>query len=308
MRKSTRGDDGRHPLASSSSRSRWLANLRLRIVTAAVLIPVVIALAWLGGWVTVAGVLIVLLLAARELHRMLARKGWQPLTVASIALSVDFLLAARLPEARMLLLALGISATVVGASGWLLVSRPAAEQTLVAWALTLAIPFYLGWPLAFLVVLRGDGIGPSAPGFWWLMALLLGVWANDSGALLCGHYFGRGGRHLLAPRLSPKKTWEGVAGGVACAIIAVFVVAGVGGHVPAHPLAALAWYHCLALGVLLATAATLGDLSKSLFKRVTGVKDSGTLLPGHGGMLDRVDSTLFAVYIVFFYALGLGAL
>jgi phosphatidate cytidylyltransferase len=308
MRK-TIGDNGEgHPPASApSSRSGWLANLRLRVATAAALIPIVIILAWLGGWVTAAGVLIVLLLAARELHRMLVRKDWQPLTVVSIALSIDFLVAARLPEAR-LLLAVGISCTVVGVSGWLLIARPVSEQTLVSWALTLAIPFYLGWPLALLVALRGDGIGPDAPGFWWLLVLLLGVWANDSGALFCGHYFGRAGLHLLAPRLSPKKTWEGVAGGAVCAIIAVLVVAGVAGRVPAHPLVALAWYHGLALGVLLAAAATLGDLSKSLFKRVTGVKDSGTLLPGHGGMLDRVDSTLFAVYVVFFYALGLGAL
>lgn len=295
-----------HRTAPTPPASDWWANMRLRVATAAVLIPVVIILVWLGGWFTFAGVVVVLLLAMRELDAMFARRGWRPLTILSAALSVDMLVAARLPDARLLLLAIGVSCTVVAASVWLMAARPVRDQTLVEWALTLAVPFYLGWPLAFVIALRGEGVGPDAAGYWWLLLLLLAVWANDSGALIVGHFFGRAGRHLLAPRISPKKTWEGVAGGAVLAVVAVVVVASIAARLSADPLAGLAWYLCIILGALIAAAATLGDLSKSLLKRVTGVKDSGKLLPGHGGMLDRCDSTLFAVFVVAFYALALG--
>lgn len=307
MHQTLRDETSRSPAVSRPSRDDWWTNLRQRMATAAVLIPVVLLLAWLGGWFTFAGVAVVLLLAMRELDAMFARRGWQPLSVVSAALSLDLLLAAKMPDLRLLLLAIGISTSVVGASVWLMATRPVSDGTLVEWALTLAVPFYLGWPLAFVVALRGDRVGFDAAGFWWLLVLLLAVWANDSGALFVGHFVGRTGRRLLAPRISPKKTWDGVAGGAGLAVIAVFVVAGIAARVPGHPLASLAWYHCIALGLLIAAAATVGDLSKSLMKRITGVKDSGMLLPGHGGMLDRCDSMLFAAYVVVFYALALGA-
>lgn len=295
------------PAASMPSRDDWWTNMRLRVATAAVLIPVVLLLAWLGGWFTLGGVAVVLLLALRELDAMFARRGWRPLSILSAALSLDLLLAAMLPDLRLLLLAIGISSSVIGASVWLIATRPVSDGALVEWALTLAVPFYLGWPLAFVVALRGDRVGTGAAGFWWLMVLLIAVWANDSGALFVGHFVGRAGRRLLAPHISPKKTWDGVAGGAVLAVFAVFVVAILAAPVAGHPLAGLAWYHCIALGLLIAAAATVGDLSKSLVKRITGVKDSGKLLPGHGGMLDRCDSTLFAAYVVVFYAFALGA-
>ncbi len=307
MRESATSKASSHGASPAPSGPDWWANIRVRVATAAVLIPIVIALAWLGGWITLAAVLLVLMLATRELERMFARRGWRLSVAFSLALGVDFCLAAKLPDLRLFLLAIGISGSVAGTTVWLMATRPVRDETLVEWALTLAVPLYLGWPLAFVVALRGDGVGMSAPGFWWLLILLLAVWANDSGALFFGHFLGRGGRHPLARHISPNKTWEGVAGGAALAIIVVLVVAGIGAHVPGHPLPSLAWYRCVALGALIAAAATVGDLSKSLLKRITGVKDSGRLLPGHGGMLDRCDSVLFAALVVYFYALALGA-
>jgi phosphatidate cytidylyltransferase len=292
-------------VASSTSKpSAWLAALGRRAASAFVLIPIVIALAWFGGWVAFGGVLVILLLGAWELRDMFAHRGWRPLIFLSVALSLDFLLAAMLRDQRSLLLEGGISALVIGSFAWLMITRPTIERTLVDWALTLAIPFYLGWPLAFILLLRGDQIGYLSRGFWWLLVMLLTIWANDTAALLTGHYFGR---HKLAPHISPGKTWEGFVGGLVVSVVSVFVVTTLADHVLSQPLH-LAWYHTLLIGIFIAITATIGDLAESLLKRGTGVKDSGHILPGHGGILDRADSMLFAVYIVFFYALLLGVL
>ncbi len=292
--------------SSTGSRSNWLVGLRQRVASALVLIPVVIALAWFGGWIAFAGVVLVLVLGAWELRDMFAHRGWRPLILLSVALSLVFFVAAMLPQYRTLLLEAGISALVIGSFAWLMVTRPTIEQTLVDWALTLAIPFYLGWPLAFLLLLRGDTVGYDSRGFWWLWVLFIAVWANDTFALLVGHYLGR---HLLAPHISPKKTWEGFVGGLIFAVVAVFVVIWLANLVLSPSLRlAVPWYFEVILGVLIVLAGTIGDLAESMLKRGTGVKDSGSILPGHGGILDRIDSILFAVFVVFFFALAVGML
>jgi phosphatidate cytidylyltransferase len=294
---------------AAASGTGWLAGLGRRVASALILIPVVVALAWFGGWVAFAGVVLVLLAGAWEIRAMFAHRGWHPLVILSVFLSLDFFVAAMLPDLRVLLLEAGISALVIGSFVWLMLTRPTIERTLVDWALTLAIPFYLGWPLAFLLLLRDGIYGYDSRGFWLVWLLLIPVWANDTFALLVGHYLGRGGRHQLAPHISPKKTWEGFVGGLVFTVVAVFVVTTLANLVlgPARGLA-IPWYDELILGVLIAIAATAGDLAESLLKRGTGVKDSGSILPGHGGVLDRVDSVLFAVFVVFFFAVGLGLL
>ncbi|MDR2565766.1 MAG: phosphatidate cytidylyltransferase [Bifidobacteriaceae bacterium] len=138
--------------------------------------------------------------------------------------------------------------------------------------------------LAALVVLLS-----FMPDGRWLVLLLVAVpVASDTGGYFAGSYLGR---HKLAAQISPKKTWEGLAGSILLA-----VVAGVGGML----LMGRPWYFGLALGILGALAATLGDLAESLLKRAIGIKDMGSLLPGHGGVLDRVDSILMTA--PFFYA------
>ncbi|MDR0592686.1 MAG: phosphatidate cytidylyltransferase [Bifidobacteriaceae bacterium] len=123
----------------------------------------------------------------------------------------------------------------------------------------------------------------------WLVLLLVAVpVASDTGGYFAGSHFGK---HKLAPLISPKKTWEGLAGSILLAL-----VAGVGGML----LMRQPWYFGVALAVLGALAATLGDLAESLLKRDIGIKDMGSLLPGHGGVLDRVDSILMTA--PFFYA------
>jgi phosphatidate cytidylyltransferase len=287
---------GTRERARAGANREWWASLGRRSATALVLIPVVVALVWFGGWVAFAGAGLTLVLALYELHAMLTHRGWHPVLLLSFAFGIDFLLAAMLPHQRAALLQIGITATLAGAFTWLILTRRATlEHSLTDWALTLALPIYLGWPLSLFLAMRGSEAGYRPAGFWWVLTTLFCVWAFDTFALLGGRMWGH---NKLAPWISPKKTWEGAAVGLVFAVIAGFVFT--------RPLG-IAWYHGLAIGALVSVAATIGDLAESLLKRDTGVKDSGTIMPGHGGLLDRTDSLLFGVMAVFFYGVALGA-
>jgi hypothetical protein len=126
---------------------------------------------------------------------------------------------------------------------------------------------------------------------WVLLAIAL-TFSNDTGAYFAGHAFGR---HKLLPRVSPSKTWEGFFGGMLASIGTAFVVRALG----ASQLSTL---DCLALGVVVSILGPLGDLAESLLKRSMGVKDSGRLIPGHGGLLDRIDALIFTAPWAYFYA------
>lgn len=297
----------RDAAAARTGSAQWLAGLWQRLVSALFLIPIVIALVVCGGWFAFSGAVIALVLGTFELRNMFAHKHWHPPLLLSLGIGLDFLVAAMVLSMGhnlmlfLLILSLGISILIVTSFGWLILTRKTLESALLDWALTIASAFYLGWPLAFFLVLRGPDFGASNPGFWWLLALFFMVWANDTFALLTGHYFGH---TKLAPNISPAKTWEGFGGGLVFTVIAAFVftmlLPGAFGYT-LH----VTWYIALALGVLVTIAATIGDLAESLLKRGTGVKDSGTIVPGHGGLLDRMDSLLFAVLVVFFFAVFL---
>jgi phosphatidate cytidylyltransferase len=127
----------------------------------------------------------------------------------------------------------------------------------------------------------------------WILLLVLAVWSYDTGAFLVGKNFGR---TKFLTHISPSKTLEGVAGGVVASTVVVAIMLwGLG----QNPL------HALVLGPLTALAAQAGDLAESVIKRGAGAKDSGTLIPGHGGMLDRVDSFIFAAPVVTLYVIAL---
>lgn len=154
---------------------------------------------------------------------------------------------------------------------------------------------YVGWLIMHLVVLRGipgiitvGGYKHDA-GAWLVMMAFLCTWACDTGAFFVGKYLGK---RKIAPNLSPNKTFEGCLGGFAGAIILALIV-GFVIHLP--------WYHALALGALMGILCQLGDLSESAIKREVGLKDFGHVLPGHGGVLDRMDSMLFAGPAMYYY-------
>ncbi len=145
---------------------------------------------------------------------------------------------------------------------------------------------YIGLTLSYLVLTR---LLPE--GEWFIIFLLLVTWAGDTGAYYVGTLCGQ---HALAPRISPKKTVEGLIGGMTVATIAAYVARW-------WFLPALSLFDCLILPLLLTGAGLWGDLVESAIKRSAGVKDSGGLLPGHGGMLDRIDSLLFTAPAFYYY-------
>jgi phosphatidate cytidylyltransferase len=272
---------------------QWFRSVGLRLITAFVGMPIVLAVAWVGGWWAFAVAALIALLAIYELHMMMLHEGYHPLVLVSGALSVLFMLAAMLPQQRLPLLEIGLSVALLASFPFLFL-RKSLEGAMLDWSLTLAIAFYVGWPMSLLLALRGYQTGLGT-GLWWLFVLFGGVWGFDTGAFFAGHFWGR---HKLAPRISPGKTWEGVFGGLIFAVAAAVLFAGLPLGVP--------WYLAVLLGILVGGAAVLGDLAESLIKRQTHVKDSGQFFPGHGGVLDRIDSLLFAILVIYVFALLVG--
>jgi phosphatidate cytidylyltransferase len=135
-------------------------------------------------------------------------------------------------------------------------------------------------------------------GLAWIFLILVITWAGDTGAYFSGRAFGR---TKLFPRVSPKKTWEGAIGGMVLAVVGACAVKAIG-------LPNVGWGHAIALGIIIDAGGVVGDLVESMLKRSFGVKDSGWIMPGHGGILDRVDSLLFTAPLTWVYAtvFGLG--
>jgi phosphatidate cytidylyltransferase len=167
-----------------------------------------------------------------------------------------------------------------------LLSRSPLEQSLRDGAMTLFGVLYLGLTLSTLSMTRLLPLGE-----WLIFFLLLVTWASDTGAYLVGTLYGR---HRLAPTISPKKSVEGLVGGLIAAIIAGYAARW-------WFLPELSGLDCLILATLLTITGLWGDLTESAMKRSAGMKDSGGILPGHGGMLDRLDSLLFTAPVFYYY-------
>ena len=174
---------------------------------------------------------------------------------------------------------------------WLLV-RQRREGAFISWAWTLGGILYVGWLLSYFVGLRGLEDGRN-----WVFLAILVTFGSDTAAYFVGKALGR---HKLAPRISPGKTWEGTIAGFAGAIVISLL------FTLSTPLQLPIGYgQAVLLGFLISLFGQLGDLAESLLKRNTGVKDSGSLLAGHGGFLDRIDSIVFAGVVVYYYVLHL---
>jgi phosphatidate cytidylyltransferase len=234
------------------------------------LAPVVIVAAWFGGWLWTALVAVAAVIMAVEWDRLSRGRGSRIPGLGSALVAVLAVGLAGAGQAGQALVAL--------IAGGALVSLLAAAVGRRPYWLALGI-VYVGLPAIAMVWLRGAP-GAGRETVIWLLAL---VWATDVGAYLVGR---RVGGARLAPRISPGKTWSGLVGGMACGALAGGVTALITRSTGIGLLAALS--------AVLAVVAQLGDLAESRLKRHFGVKDTGNLIPGHGGVLDRVDGLLFA--------------
>ena len=221
-----------------------------------------------------------------EIFAMLSAGGIRPLRPAGV-LAAALLFASALAPAHATLLPLAV--IVVAAAA--LARAEAMPTTVTAAAATLLAAAYVGSLAGTIAALRV--IPPAADGAWRVTLLLAIVMASDTFAYFAGSAFGR---HKLAPKVSPGKTLEGLAGGLVGGIVAALVVRWLG--LPTLPAPA-----AVGLGIVVAAVGVTGDLVESLMKRWAGVKDSGRLFPGHGGMLDRLDSLLFGAPVLYYYFL-----
>jgi phosphatidate cytidylyltransferase len=253
--------------------------LRWRAVTALVLAPIALATIALGKWAILLVLLVVIAGAAYELARALEPLPFQ---AAFGAGALPLLLSIPYGKTGILL---GAVAALPWSLFWL-AARP-ETRTLRAVLAVLLMSLWVGVPLAHL------GLFPDTrTGVVLILIAVVGPWISDAGAYFAGSFFGR---HLLFPSLSPKKTVEGGLGGL---LLTVLVVAPV-----AYTLLNFSLPKALLIGAVVSVASQCGDLFESSLKRILDVKDLGNFLPGHGGVLDRVDSLLFTAPAVYYISL-----
>jgi len=269
------------------------SNLGARVVSGAVFGIVLLGLVAVGGVPYGVGVVVLLGLCLYEFYAIAARLegpddgALNPLTITAIAAAVFLLsILAFVPDHRWFVAAVVVAFFLSLAS---LVAAPTTGGA-VRWALTVGGLLYVCGLGAALLVLRSGVMGLS-----WVLLVFAITWGCDT----CAYFVGRQiGRRPFFPRISPKKTVEGslggVVGGVAAALVVAYVLAF------KQPLATV-----LAVALSGTIVAQLGDLVESAFKRQAGVKDSGTLMPGHGGLLDRIDGLLFVGALTYCWSLFL---
>ena len=267
-----------------------------RFLTALILFPLVLLLIFLGPrWLVAMAVAAVAAMAAWEFLGLARSSGANPPRVA-VLVAIAALFAANFAWDQRDQIAAILGILSLALLVYCTFFRP-VEQMLADASTSIFCLFYVGMTLVTLPALREETNGPSLVAF-----LLCVVWAGDIAALYVGRAWGR---HKMAPSLSPNKTWEGALGSLAGSLLAAGVLLGL-----AH-LFATQWdkvwlsypedlWYWLGLAVLINAAAQVGDLAESALKRSAGVKDSGSLLPGHGGVLDRIDALLLAAPVLWY--------
>ncbi|HXR11918.1 MAG TPA: phosphatidate cytidylyltransferase [Gaiellaceae bacterium] len=265
-----------------------MSNLISRVLVGLIGLPLVLGMVWLGGWWLYGLVLVAALVAVHEFVTM--TRPLRPLAPA-MYLGVALSLSAAQTGGLVWMLA-GMLATFVLAFGASALAKTRAPAT-VAVGATLLGAAWIAFGLGHLILLRHYHVH----GRLIALAVLLTVWAADTFAYFGGRLVGR---HKMAPTLSPSKTWEGFVIGAIAGVFVAFVTL----YDTRHTY--LSSWQAAVLGLVVVLAAAIGDLFESMLKRDMQVKDTGRLLGGHGGILDRVDALLFAGVASYYLVLGFG--
>jgi phosphatidate cytidylyltransferase len=261
--------------------------LRTRLLTVIIFIPVMVGFVALGGWPFTLFVAFLMAVAGWEFWRMFHQNGYSPsffLTIAGIAGIIILRTAFGFQYSDVLLAFLVLAAMTMHVIQY----ERGSETSTFDFCITLGGILYLGWLGGYIVSLRN-----LPDGLWWLMTAIPSIGLADSAAFFVGR---RIGRHKMVPRVSPKKSWEGYIGGVIIGTLGTVLIAAL-------------WNLCspavtpargLVLGFVLTVLCPLGDLGESMIKRQFNIKDTSNFLPGHGGIMDRFDSWLWAAAISYY--------
>ncbi|TAK37151.1 MAG: phosphatidate cytidylyltransferase [Chloroflexota bacterium] len=275
--------------------------LRDRVLSAAVGLPPLLLIVWLGDdWFPLFTLMIaaVAAWASFEFYGMVKRAGYHPLTIPGTLLSVLLVGSFSLGKGNPFSLLIGsfdvrggapssILALGVGLSLVIFLFHRSTVTALTDWALTLAGILYIGFLYGYFILLRDH----QPYGREWLLLVLASTFASDTVAYFVGRRFGA---HRLAPVISPKKSWEGTVAGWLGAVGAALLMFWLF-QLPGFP------FQAIVLGGIVGIVGQLGDLGESLLKRSAGVKDASSAIPGHGGLLDRMDSLAFATVAAYHY-------
>jgi len=255
---------------------KGLSGTTLRVVTVVPLVPVILWMMFAGPlWLWRTFILTAVAIAAYELMAMKVPSSrglrtWGSATSVLFAYTIIFIDTATAVYGVVLLI-------ILGAMAWSLLQEDPLHNASVRVGWLLGTPVYVGGSLAAVAIVRD--FPPT--GAWVFLAMAL-AWGSDTSAYFVGRKFGK---TKLAPRISPKKTLEGAAGGLAASVVLAVITS--------FFLRSLGAVDAIALGILAGSAGQAGDLLMSVLKRSSGVKDSGGILPGHGGILDRADALAF---------------
>jgi phosphatidate cytidylyltransferase len=255
--------------------------MKTRVISALILLPIGLVLIWIGGWPLYIALAFIFSLAALEFTQLMKLGNFSPNVVFAIAFVLVLLVAVAIPNLAQFTQP-AIAFLLIAALTWQMRHREGAP--IADWALAVAGGIYLGTAGEYFILLRQLPNGER-----WLLLALAGTWLADSGAFFVGRQIGK---HKMTPGLSPKKSWEGLVGGAVFGFVLNALLAWAFGL---PPLAGAM------LGLIGALVGTLGDLSISMDKRQVGAKDSGHIIPGHGGVLDRLDSLLFTVIVSYYF-------
>jgi len=266
--------------------------LKQRVITAAIFIPIVVFVIWFGDpWFSLF-IAAVVLLGTSEFYRVSGNLDLrEPLVYLGLLWALALALSPHYENSGVLPVVV-TTATVISLV-WLL-CRPLQEDAFRKWAWVVAGVLYVGWLLGYWLNLR---MLPGGRG--WVYLAMFTTFANDTGAFFIGRTWGK---RKLIPAISPAKTWEGTLGGLLTAVVVTVAISRIPilfSHSP------LEYWQAILLGCLISVFAQLGDLVESLLKRNMRIKESGELLPGHGGILDRFDSLIFTGVVVYYYVVWL---
>lgn len=267
--------------------------LSKRILTAFIGIPIAVYVINYGEWLFATAVLVLTILAWHEFYTMLRNKSIKVFYSLGILTNIFILGCAWLGNFQEIVIVLFVSTILA----LLKIVTSGTKFTVVDAAFSLLGISYIGMSFAHLLLLRYTDSslhlmtswGELSAGAAYVWLAFIGTWASDTFAFFIGSYLGK---HKLCPTISPNKTIEGALGGMLGSIIAILLL-GI--------LFKLPIIHSAIMGLLVGIAAPVGDLVQSAIKRFAGVKDSGHILPGHGGILDRFDSILFTVPVIYYY-------